>query len=190
MSTGRQERTADVTGYHAKGTAPVVDRYWEEGCGREVLERDRILAQPTVDVEDEEDSVERFVVVILDHERIHVRDMETGRGVETHYSATPGVALESATRHAGQLNRGEIPRPTRVKEGDLVTIHTGTKRYEVIRVELDSMRSGERLDFALLEPVDDDRAPFWQACDLLHVQETRSGDTGRLQLPEVKVFKV
>jgi hypothetical protein len=149
--SGRQERTADVTGYHARGQAPV----------------------------DEVEPRDQFEIYIAKNGAVGVRDNVTGAFVQWF---TGDDALMDATSWAGRCNRGEVPAPSRIQEGDLVVIHTGTKRYEVVRVELDSMRSGERLDFALLDPVDsmDPRTPFWQSCDLLHVVERRSGLTGSL----------
>ena len=162
---GRQEKTVDIGGYHAKGRAQA-DAHWTEGCGADVLERHASEA-------------DRYGLEVMSSGTVVVWDSQTGHQMA---AFTGPDALMDGVSRAGRLNRGEIPGPSRVQEGDLVVIHKGTARWEVIRVELDSMRSGERLDFALLEAVDGPERVIWQACDILHVVEARSGRTGSLKV--------
>ena len=165
---GRQEKTVDIAGYHAKGAAQV-DAYWTEGCGKEVLERDAAIIRG-----------ERYAVDVKPNGWVFVTDTQDG---DAHVASFQGAeALMDGVSRAGRLNRGEIPGPSRIGEGDIVVIHKGERRWEVIRVELDSMRSGERLDFALLEAVDGPERVVWQACDILHVVESRTGRTGSLKV--------
>jgi hypothetical protein len=76
------------------------------------------------------------------------------------------------------------PAPmAKVRPGDVVTIHRGTHRWEVTRLELDAYASGERLDYAQVVPVDEALGlePTWINLDMLHVVETSAGDTGVIQ---------
>lgn len=192
-ASGRQQRTADITGYTARGAARAEDVEHAAALAACTGARSVTVTEYRGDVEvssvtvEQGESRDQFEIYVAKNGAVGIRDNVTG-GYARWFMGED--ALMDATSWCGRLNRGEIPGPSRVQEHDLVVIHTGSRRYEVLRVELDSFRDGERCDYALLAPVehDDLRDPFWQACDLLHVIESRTGLTGSLQLPEVKVF--
>jgi hypothetical protein len=102
------------------------------------------------------------------------------------------TALQDAVSAMIQYNAGTAtpPEPVepRVHPGDVVTIHRGLRRYEVLRVELDSFQNGERCDYARVVPCapEDDRDAQWVAMDLLHVVEP----VATLSVVEVNGFMV
>lgn len=87
-------------------------------------------------------------------------------------------ALQEATEYmlrlkAGTLTPDQLWSEPKVHPGDVVTIHRGLRRYEVLRVELDAWKNGERCDYARVSPCDpgDERDAQWIAMDLLHQVE-------------------
>ena len=103
------------------------------------------------------------VAVLRDDQRVQVFHGDT--------------ALMDATSAMIKYNAGTDSPPEMVEPkihpGDVVTIHQGTRRYMVSRVELDSFKNGERCDYARVTPCapEDDREPQWVAMDLLHLVE-------------------
>lgn len=107
--------------------------------------------------------------------RVAVTDLGNGdRRVQVFHGDN---ALQDATSAMIKYNQGTEapPEPVepKVHPGDVVTIHRGHRRYQVLRVELDSFMNGERCDYARLSPCDPyaEKDPGWVSMDLLHVVE-------------------